>query len=117
MADAANPCAVCWGELGTTNIREGLCGHVYHTFCIDEVKNANCPLCVAPFQEKLGTAEMCAICHIPLDNRCIVCESEKRVCIPASGECKCVFHEHCIRRWLVQRDTCPLCDTVFILIS
>ena len=36
------------------------------------------------------------------------------VCPIAEGECGHKFHHHCIERWRKKRNTCPLCNVVWV---
>ncbi|CAG5103092.1 Oidioi.mRNA.OKI2018_I69.chr1.g611.t1.cds [Oikopleura dioica] len=45
--------------------------------------------------------EICSVCHE-------IYEDEKGAVLP---NCQHVFHEKCIKKWLDQKNTCPLCQT------
>ena len=34
-------------------------------------------------------------------------EDIKLSCYAIEGECGCMFHEHCMTKWLLQRNSCP----------
>ncbi|KAK6461700.1 Skp1 Cullin-F-box ubiquitin protein ligase subunit [Scheffersomyces coipomensis] len=60
--------------------------------------------------------ENCAICRNHLMEPCIECQpnapgSNQEACIAAWGACNHAFHMHCIRRWLLTRNACPLDNT------
>jgi len=42
------------------------------------------------------------------DNTCSICLEEQAETVATPG-CRHVFHEACMKRWLEQKDTCPLC--------
>eukprot|EP00003_Mantamonas_plastica_P030358 TRINITY_DN74_c0_g1_i7.p1 TRINITY_DN74_c0_g1~~TRINITY_DN74_c0_g1_i7.p1 ORF type:complete len:150 (+),score=32.39 TRINITY_DN74_c0_g1_i7:287-736(+) len=56
--------------------------------------------------------ESCAICRNHIMELCIECQSnqtgDEEECKISWGQCQHAFHFHCIRRWLLTRDVCPL---------
>jgi hypothetical protein len=60
--------------------------------------------------------DMCPICHCTFATACIVCEgsdsgSVLAQCSLAKGQCGCVYHTHCIDRWLsTHAPVCPMDD-------
>ena len=42
------------------------------------------------------------------DNTCSICLEEQAETVATPG-CRHVFHEACMKRWMEQKDTCPLC--------
>ena len=45
--------------------------------------------------------EICSVCHD-------IYEDGKGAVLP---NCQHIFHENCIKKWLDQKNTCPLCQT------
>jgi len=59
------------------------------------------------------SADICAICRNNLTSPCIDCQlghnvSGKNTCTIAWGKCQHVFHLHCISKWLMRRNVCPM---------
>ena len=65
------------------------------------------------------TQETCAICRNNVMDHCIDClasvtnESDtlQRTCSLIQGTCQHIFHRHCLERWLLTRQVCPLCNS------
>jgi RING-box protein 1 len=73
---------------------------------------------VASWAYKISN-DNCAICknRIGGDNLCLECETHMglasgnyETCNVAWGTCNHAFHHHCLGRWLVTRNVCPLCN-------
>jgi hypothetical protein len=43
---------------------------------------------------------------------CCVCLVEYNEQVAANNECVHVFHVECMEKWLEQKNTCPLCNTI-----
>jgi len=59
--------------------------------------------------------EICAICRYKVLDLCIRCQikqesasSDSEECKVTRGICSHAFHSHCISRWLMTRQVCPL---------
>ncbi|XP_037959483.1 RING-box protein 1A-like [Teleopsis dalmanni] len=54
--------------------------------------------------------DICAICRNENTERCIQCQAARseEECATIQGNCKHIFHKHCIARWLEHRNVCPL---------
>ncbi|XP_037957759.1 RING-box protein 1b-like [Teleopsis dalmanni] len=62
-----------------------------------------------------NTSEFCAICHEPLETKCIKCivnninGDEIVDCdIGWSSNCDHAYHVHCINQWIGIKNVCPL---------
>lgn len=59
-------------------------------------------------------SELCAICKEKLDAKCIEClaNHEEGQCNVVNGKHTCdhEFHQHCMDRWLMHGNVCPLCN-------
>ncbi len=56
----------------------------------------------------------CGMCRTPLAKPCIVCadtiaeaKTPETKCHLAMGDCKHIFHYHCLSTWLLNHSTCP----------
>lgn len=71
---------------------------------------------VASWKYKASYSD-CPICKVKLEQTCTQCESNNTnkdsSCDPASGTCGHVFHKHCIDKWLVTSNICPICNTPY----
>eukprot|EP00917_Polyrhabdina_sp_WS-2016_P031932 GHVP01068172.1.p1 GENE.GHVP01068172.1~~GHVP01068172.1.p1 ORF type:complete len:108 (+),score=14.18 GHVP01068172.1:103-426(+) len=63
------------------------------------------------------TVEFCAICKNHIMDPCLSCNTQTpsaseaadpKKCTVAWGTCNHAFHNHCIDKWLVQHQRCPL---------
>ena len=66
--------------------------------------------------------KVCPICRNPLSDDCIECEAtlkdtDTQECLTAWGKCQHVYHNHCINRWLENREDCPLCNGKWELVK
>ena len=57
--------------------------------------------------------ENCAICRNHIMEPCIQCQPNamtdtENECVAAWGTCNHAFHLHCINKWLLTRNACPL---------
>ena len=52
--------------------------------------------------------DTCAVCSYALNQGCLSCTIPGTACPPVQGQCKHVFHKHCIQRSELQ-GKCPLC--------
>ncbi len=57
--------------------------------------------------------ENCAICKQFLSEPCLMCAGMPNIdmknCQPIWSQCDHPFHDHCIKKWLNNNKTCPLC--------
>ncbi|EQB60867.1 ring-box protein 1 [Vairimorpha apis BRL 01] len=55
--------------------------------------------------------ETCAICRNHIGDTCVECQNGLKrgeVCSVSWGTCNHAFHSHCITRWLMSKNVCPL---------
>merc|ERR1719499_882508 len=57
--------------------------------------------------------DTCAICRNAIQEFCIECQADQnsnsaKDCKIAWGRCNHAFHFHCISRWLMTKNVCPL---------
>lgn len=48
-----NTCPICYEEFETTDVCTSKCGHKFHTSCVLNIKNNDCPLCRTPLTNKV----------------------------------------------------------------
>ncbi|KAI5186076.1 anaphase-promoting complex subunit 11 [Nematocida homosporus] len=63
------------------------------------VSEGICGICQQAFEQ------MCPECVHPLD------------CVPALGECKHYYHQHCIQKWQTSSSLCPICRAEWAEVS
>ena len=64
--------------------------------------------------------EFCLICRNKLLEHCIACVTsndnvEKLSCSIICGKCNHMFHQHCISRWLITRNVCPVDNGTWVV--
>ncbi|ETO06160.1 hypothetical protein RFI_31236 [Reticulomyxa filosa] len=62
--------------------------------------------------DKINTALLCGMCHKDLRLPCASCHSQERAlqeCPITQGDCKHMFHVHCLEQVLRSRFRCPIC--------
>ena len=52
--------------------------------------------------------DTCPICQENINIRCSDCQKTTNHCATTMGECKHIFHSHCINKWLLQSKKCPI---------
>ncbi|EEQ82165.1 hypothetical protein NCER_101168 [Vairimorpha ceranae BRL01] len=55
--------------------------------------------------------ETCAICRNHIMDSCVECQNgllNEEACSVSWGTCNHAFHSHCISRWLISKNVCPL---------
>lgn len=64
---------------------------------------------IAIWKYKIATDE-CTICKNKMTYLCATCmdSSEQKHCPVSSGKCGHAFHHHCIQKWLMTNNTCPI---------
>lgn len=60
------------------------------------------------FLKYYSNTDECYICYEPLNDG-------RQVCVNTNKECRHGFHCECIRRWLSNHDTCPVCKNKFLV--
>lgn len=53
--------------------------------------------------------DCCGICRQAFEACCPDCKFPGDDCVPIWGECKHVFHLHCILKWVKNSEKCPYC--------
>lgn len=53
-------------------------------------------------------SDICGICQQPFEQMCSEC-THPRLCVPSIGKCRHTYHKHCIDRWIINNNLCPLC--------
>jgi RING-box protein 1 len=59
--------------------------------------------------------DTCSICRNLLTENCIECNNDIKDCYAIVGKCNHLYHNHCIKKWMKTRKTCPLCNKYFSL--
>ena len=68
-----------------------------------------CPKCGDRLIKKSKSSSnriQCAICHeyVEINAKKIIC-----------SYCGSTFHESCVRRWILNHNSCPLCQNIYII--
>lgn len=66
------------------------------------------PVFISSWKTETG---ICSICRNLVEGPCVNCQTTAditRECHLCWGKCGHVFHKHCIDRWIVAREVCPL---------
>jgi hypothetical protein len=56
----------------------------------------------------------CPICQENIILRCSNCSETIEKCSTIIGKCKHIYHEHCINKWLLQSNKCPIDNLKFV---
>ena len=72
----------------------------WKTFAIETPNNINSSL-------------KCKLCKNNLIKKCIDCENIKD-CKVSKGMCDCLYHNHCIQKWITINKHCPNCENEWI---
>jgi hypothetical protein len=55
----------------------------------------------------------CPICQENIFLRCGVCLETTNICPTIIGQCKHIYHKHCMNKWLEQSNKCPIDNLKF----
>ncbi|EPR77795.1 hypothetical protein SLOPH_2594 [Spraguea lophii 42_110] len=60
------------------------------------------------------STNMCCICQQEFEQMCFEC-NHPTSCVPCIGNCKHIFHFHCISAWMETNKLCPMCRKPFTI--
>jgi hypothetical protein len=56
----------------------------------------------------------CSLCKNNLIRNCVDCDNIKN-CKIIKGMCECLYHNHCIQKWININNNCPNCENLWKL--